>query len=100
MNHNLIGRLCRGISEKVEQIREFHANSDTGAMDIDVNAQPSYVLAVDGIYVREKLLECPLPKNLAMCLLKAVYRADMGSVAALRWILPVVELVENLVLQE
>jgi hypothetical protein len=50
--------------------------------------------------IRAELDAMGLPLGEALALHSAVYRADIGSVAALRWLLPLTPLLEDLVLEE
>ncbi len=54
--------------------------------------------AVDAQALRSGLRRSGLPFSLAVALNAAVWRADVGSVAALRWLLPVAERVERIAL--
>jgi len=88
--HDLFGAFGRGLTEKVGR--------PIGAYDFDVALPSSYFGALDSQAVRARLVDSRLPLPLATRVNKALWRADVGSIAALRWLLPVAELVERLVL--
>ncbi|MDO8649170.1 MAG: hypothetical protein Q7R81_05305 [Candidatus Peregrinibacteria bacterium] len=74
--HDLPGRLARGLIEKEE-------NTD------DVGAVPSYKGAYDPSACREALATLSeLPKAAHMIFCRDVWRADVGSVPSLRYLLP------------
>ena len=61
-------------------------------------SEQGYYGALDSQAVRRALLEGGLPLDEAAAINKAIWQADVGAIAALRWLLPVAELVERLVL--
>ena len=83
--HDIFGRVSRGITEKLH-VGLF----DTG---FDVGATPSYRGAVDPprarTYVSEFCATWDMDFEQVISLLGLVWEADVGSVAALRWLLPV-----------
>lgn len=91
-NHDLFGRLCRGISEK----KDFKLDDE----QFDVSANPSYKGALDPQEVRSRILKSGLPLPVATKIIKEIWKADVGSVASLKWILPVADIVEKLILTE
>lgn len=88
--HDISGRLLRGITEKKD-----HKLMDVG---FDVSAEPSYKGALDPQGVREELLKSGFDLPTATALHLAIWKGDVASVAALRWLLPVVEKVEQIIL--
>jgi hypothetical protein len=90
--HDLFGRLARGVTEK-----EGRRITDP---DFDVTAMTTYKGGLDPEAVREELLESGLPLPVAAAIHKAVWRSDVSSVSSLRWILPVADTLERLVLAE
>ncbi len=74
-NHDLLGRLARGVKEE----------AFTGGID------PSTC--------RVRLRESGLPLKVALALVEALNRADIASVAALRWTLPELSFASQLVLK-
>ena len=88
--HDISGRLLRGITEKPDsKITDAHFNP---------TSEPSYKGALDPSAVREELLKSGFDLPVATALHLAVWKADVSSVSALRWLLPVVEQVRQLVL--
>ncbi len=63
----------------------------------DHQGKPSYLGALDPEEVRIRLLKSNLPLVNAASLHKAMWKADIGSVASLRWILPVADILESIV---
>ena len=61
---------------------------------------PSYMGALDVAAVRERLKKIQLPLPIACCLHECIWKADVSSVASLRWLLPVAEKLRNLVSSE
>jgi len=93
-NHDLFGRLARGITEKVD--------ARINDINFDVTAQPSYKGALDPERVREKVRalkveEYDFDNETALAMVKAIWRADVASVASLRWLLPMAEKLSELV---
>lgn len=72
-NHDLLGRLARGVKE------------------------PDYTGALDPAYARTVLSESGLPPKLALELIFELNRADVGSVAALRWTIPELEMSRDMI---
>ena len=92
LTHDLFGAFGRGLTEKREH--------PVGDYEIDLALSTSYFGALDSQAVRKCLLESGLPLPLATAINKELWRADVGSISALRWLLPVAELVEQLFLIE
>ncbi|MFO0593746.1 MAG: hypothetical protein U0228_00505 [Myxococcaceae bacterium] len=87
--HDLFGVFGRGLTEKPGvAVADFA---------VDLDAPSSYPHALDAQAVRTALRASGLPLERAAALHKAVWKADVGSVAALRWLLPVADLIERLV---
>jgi hypothetical protein len=89
--HDLFGAFGRGLTDK-----EGAAPADYGGVGLSLAS--SYFAALDSQAVREVLLGSGLPLEEAAAVHKAIWCADIGSIAALRWLLPVADLVEQLVL--
>jgi hypothetical protein len=89
-SHDLFGAFGRGITEK--------QGAPVGEYALDLGAASSYPGALDAQALRARLLASGLPLAPAAVIAKALWRADIGSIAALRWLLPVAERVERLVL--
>lgn len=90
MSHDLLGRLARGISEK-----QAH---DIRDLDFDPAATPAYLGAIDPSYARKILAMYNMPLELALELNAALWQGDVASVAALRWLLPLVPLMKQVLL--
>jgi adenylate kinase family enzyme len=88
--HDLFGRMARAITEKVE----FDSFMDVG---FDPTAMPSYK-GLDPTGVRKELLEGGFDLATATLLHKMIWTADVASVSALRWVLPIADTLEELVL--
>lgn len=88
--HDLFGVFGRGLTEKLGAAVADYA--------LDLAAPSSYPFALDAQAVRRALRESGLPLEVATALHKAIWRADVGSIASLRWLLPTAALVERLVL--
>ena len=88
--HDLFGAFGRGLTEK--------RNHPAADYAIDLSLSTSYFGALDSQAVRRVLLEGGLPLAEATAINKQIWRADLGSIAALRWLLPVADLVERLLL--
>lgn len=88
--HDIFGRLARGITEK----------KDTSLDDqnYDPTSEPSYQGALDPVSVREYLKQSGLSLNIATQLHYEVWRSDVKSVSALRWILPVSDYLKDMIL--
>ncbi len=85
--HDVFGRLARGITEKTDETE-------------GVQSSPSYIGALDPQTVREYLLESGLPLEVAARIHKKVWEADVSSVSTLRWVLPVADILESLVVSK
>ena len=97
VQHDLFGRVARGITEKV------------GYKIQDPNFDPDDASSYEGAIVpgraRDKILainrktygEQPMSLETATAVIKEIWKADMGSVASLRWLLPVTDLLEQVV---
>ena len=88
--HDLFGVFGRGLTEK-----RGHPVADYA---LDVAAPSSYGSALDAQALRHGLRDSGLPLARAAALHKAVWVADVGSIASLRWLIPTADLVERLVL--
>lgn len=88
--HDLFGVFGRGLTEK-----QGHPVADYA---LDLTAPSSYAFALDSQAVRRALRESGLALEHATAINKAIWCADVGSIASLRWLLPTAELVERLVL--
>lgn len=88
--HDVFGRLSRGLCEKIDM-----KITDPG---FDVTAQPSYKGALDPQIVRDEVAKLGLDFTTSVAMVKAVWTADVGSVASLRWILPLADKLELLIL--
>lgn len=87
--HDLFGALGRGLTDK----------RGGPALEEEDLARPSaYPAALDVQAARARLADSGLPLSLAAGIAKALWRADVGSIAALRWLLPVAEPLEQLLL--
>ncbi len=89
--HDLFGAFGRGLTDK-----EGATPADYDAVQLSLTT--SYFAALDSQAVRAVLRESGLPLDEAAAVHKAIWRADIGSISALRWLLPVADLVERLVL--
>lgn len=88
--HDLFGVFGRGLTEK-----HGHPVADYA---LDLAAPSSYAFALDSQAVRRALRESGLALEHATAINKAIWCADVGSIASLRWLLPTADLVERLVL--
>lgn len=88
--HDGFGRLSRGLVEK--------PGVDLHDPGFDTAATPRYRGALDPEAVREEALTSGFSLEVALPLNKAIWVADVGSVAALRWLLPVADRVEKVIL--
>lgn len=88
--HDLFGSFGRGLTDK-----QGAAPADYSRVDLKLAT--SYFGALDSQAVRAVLLESGLPLEEAALIHEALWRADVGSIAALRWLLPVAELTRELV---
>jgi hypothetical protein len=89
--HDLFGAFGRGLTEKQgQQVAEYRR--------LNLSLATSYFGALDSQAVRAILLEPGLPLAEATAISRQIWSADVGSIAALRWLLPVAELVERLIL--
>ena len=84
-HHDLLGRLARGLSEK-----------EKGDTD-NPNARPDYRGAYAPSACREALKELKLPAEIAVLLARDIWRADVGSVQSLRWLLPAAQELADLI---
>lgn len=91
-NHDLYGRLARSITEK------------EGASIWDENFSPtlpsSYAGALSIEKARQDVTAGPSDYHLGCTLLEVAWKADVGSVASLRWLLPVAEDLHELLVVE
>lgn len=88
--HDLSGRLLRGITEKKD--------CKLTDQDFDVSAEPSYKGALDPQAVRAELLKSGFDLPVATAIHLAIWKGDVASVSSLRWLLPIIEKVEQLIL--
>jgi hypothetical protein len=88
--HDLFGAFGRGLTDKQGQ--------QAGDYAAELSLASSYFGALDSQAVRSILLESGLPLAEAAAINKHIWCADIGAIAALRWLLPVAELVERLLL--
>lgn len=92
-HHDILGRVARGLTEKV--------GCGLDEPGFDVSAPPSYGGAVDprraAGAVSELSMLAGISFDVALRMVQEVWRADVGSVAALRWLLPVTEDLGSLV---
>ncbi len=88
--HDLFGAFCQGLTDK-----SGHAPADYA---VELSNTTSYAGALDSQAARQALLEGGLPLAEAAAINKELWLADVGSIAALRWLLPVAALVERLLL--
>lgn len=88
--HDIFGRLARGLTEKKDFI--------LGDLNFDVTALPSYKGSLDPQSVRNELIKSNLPLPIATIIHKSIWVADIGSVASLRWVLPIADKLEELIL--
>ncbi|MBX7096853.1 MAG: hypothetical protein K1X89_03990 [Myxococcaceae bacterium] len=88
--HDLFGAFGRGLTEK-----HGHEAAD---FKVGLSLSSSYFGAMDSQAVRHVLLESGLPLDEAAAINRELWQADVGSIAALRWLLPVAALVERLLL--
>jgi hypothetical protein len=88
--HDLFGAFGRGITEK--------RGHEVGDYDLNLELATSYFGGLDSQAVRIKLRESGLPFAMAVEINKEIWMADIGSIASLRWLLPVAEMVARLIL--
>ncbi|HLT29727.1 MAG TPA: hypothetical protein VK013_06775, partial [Myxococcaceae bacterium] len=88
--HDVFGAFSRGLTDK--------KGVAPGEYREDLSLETSYFAALDSQALRAVLLESGLPLEEAVGINKALWCADIGSIATLRWLLPVADLVERLVL--
>lgn len=88
--HDVFGAFSRGLTDK--------EGLAPGEYREDLSLATSYFGALDSQALRAVLLESGLPLEEAVAINKALWCADVGSIATLRWLLPVADLVEQLVL--
>ncbi|MSU55172.1 MAG: hypothetical protein EXS46_01365 [Candidatus Taylorbacteria bacterium] len=92
-NHDLFGRLARGITEK--------ATAKLGDPNFDVTAQPAYKGALDPEKVREKVralkTKTAFDDESALAMVREIWKADVASVASLRWLLPAADKLSALI---
>ncbi len=88
--HDVLGAFSRGLTDK--------EGVAPGEYREDLSLATSYFGALDSQAVRAVLLESGLPLEEAVAINKALWCADIGAIAALRWLLPVADPVERLVL--
>lgn len=89
--HDLLGAFARGLTEK-----EGHPIGD---YTLDPAAPSSYAGALDADAARAALRASGLPLAEAAALHRALWCADVGSIAALRWLLPVAPVVQELLVR-
>lgn len=89
--HDLFGAFARGLTEK-----EGHPIGDYA---LDPDAPSSYAGALDADAARAALRASGLPLDEAAALHGAVWSADVGSIASLRWLQPVAPLVAELLVR-
>jgi hypothetical protein len=87
--HDLFGALGRGLTDK---------RGGPALEEDDLSRPSAYPAALDVQAARVRLEASGLPLPLAAGIAKALWRADVGSIAALRWLLPVAEPLEQLLL--
>jgi hypothetical protein len=88
--HDVFGAFSRGLTDK--------EGVAPGEYREDLSLETSYFAALDSQALRAVLVESGLPLEEAVAINKALWCADIGSIATLRWLLPVAALVERLVL--
>jgi adenylate kinase family enzyme len=88
--HDVFGRLSRGLCEKEDY--------KLGQKNFDVTATPSYKGALDPQIVRDEISHLPFDFEISVSLVAAVWKADVGSVASLRWLLPIADHLEKLII--
>lgn len=89
--HDLLGAFGRSLMEK--------RGYEIGDYDIHPNLPTSYSGGVDSQAVRRQFLDSPIrPFELAARLNLHVWSADVGAVAALRWLKPVAQMETDLVM--
>lgn len=88
--HDLFGALGRWLSDK--------RGRDAADYSGDPGEPSSYPSAFDAQAARRLLLDSGLTLEEATALHRAVWTADVGAIAALRWLLPTAKLLEQLVL--
>jgi hypothetical protein len=90
--HDLLGALARGITDKI--------GSPPARYQVKLGWETSYPGALDLQAVRVRLQRsgCPLP--LAAAVNRELWRADVGAIPALRWVLPAAALLERMVLAD
>lgn len=115
-SHDLFGRLARGLSEKVD-LPEKGINVHSDITNIDPCSNSSYPAAVDPIYIIERILDkrlllgdgeeinnennnydeilLDLDFDTSVNLLYCMWCADIGSIASVRWLLPLANLLKK-----
>ena len=88
--HDLIGRLEQGLTEKVDY--------KIGDENFDVAANPSYRGALDPSAIRHELLNSGYGLPTSLAIHKEIWKADVGAVASLRWLLPAADILGRIVL--
>lgn len=88
-NHDIYGRLARGLTEK--ELPLSH-------QDFDYSKASTYVGALSPEQVKTKLLEPGLPLSLSLRLNNILWRADLGSIPSLRWLIPIVDILNQLII--
>lgn len=92
--HDLFGRVSRGITEK--------AGPGPQEAGFDPSSPPSYGGALDprrAVRVVTELSDLAgIPFDVALRMLREIWLADVASVAALRWLIPVAEPLSDLIL--
>jgi len=88
--HDLLGRMEQGLTEKV--------NYRIGDEEFDVVSEPSYRGALDPSAVRHELDFSGFDLPTSLSIHKEIWKADLGAVASLRWLLPAADILERIVL--
>ena len=89
-SHDVFGVFTRALTDKVGR--------GAGDYEVDLAEPSSYYGALDAQAARAKLEGSSRPFAEALAIAKALWRADVGAIASLRWLLPVADLVEQLLL--
>lgn len=85
---------------EAEEITLLIRNHDVlGLMDRGIMSE-DFRGAMGPAEIRDEITRLGLPLRQGLALFSAVYQADIGSVAALRWLLPLTPVLEQLVLLE
>jgi hypothetical protein len=87
--HDIYGRLARGLTEKSVSLL---------AQEFDVTAASTYVGALSPQQVLAKLLQSGLSLRWSVRLNNSLWRADLGSIPTLRWLLPIISILNQMIL--